>query len=487
MQDLQVFAAQSDADAFAAAAAAVPLLSHESREIRFVAATALGWIPHAAAAPHLSTLLELEVTDGAYDEFHCVSGALWRLRVIEDDACVERLLEMLADAEPSPRCSAIYALTRRGFGSSAAHVAAVAAVLDRDDNSSGSHRPWQLAAHYLGRVGPLAEPHIGCLVRLLARSAADANAKRAAASSLVRLRDRLTETHVLSLVPLLACDEPAAHGGGSLSTRRSALIALSGVCEGREGCEEERTPLEQVEEEIGRGWRARRGELPRGVTAAVAAAVVALLEAEDEDSREVGARATGSLGTLVGEVDAVPALLARMAHDPCEDVVSAAADALVALAGLRGSPVGMDDLGQLRSLVREGEAEGERRAVAARVLGRWYALPWAWAIEGEAIGGDLAQLLGHEEAVVRAAALSALAAIGSSDACPEHSRAHIDAVGALLEDEAADVRVAAVGALAVLDAEGLWGDSLSGMLADRDPRVRAAAAAALKPEALRPQ
>ena len=145
------------------------------------------------------------------------------------------------------------------------------------------------------------------------------------------------------------------------------------------------------------------------------------------------------------------------------------------------------DLSLLLALLHDEEAEAERRAAAAKVLGRWYALPWVWALWGEAIGSDLAGLLGHEEAVVRLAALAALEEIGTSDApgwpqgpCPEHSRAHLDAVGSLLEDEAAEVRVAAVGALAELDAEGVWADSLAEVLADRDLRVRVAAGAALK-------
>ena len=320
VHDLKAYAARSDAEALAAAAAVAPLLSHPHQETRFHAAAVMGQIPHAAAAPHLRTLLEMVPTDGAEDEFHFVSHALIELCVTDDDACAARLVEMLAHAEPNPRCTAIYILTLRGSESSADHVAAVAASLELDDNSRGSFQPWNIAARCLGQVGALAVPHLESLVRLLARTAATnaVAAKRAAADSLVRLRDRLTETHVLSIVALLACDEPAAHGGGSLSTRRAALLALSGVCEGREGVEEERTPLEKVEEDIGRGWRARRGELPKGVTAAVAAAVVALLEADDEDSREVGARAAGSLGMLVGEVDAVPALVARMAKDTCE-------------------------------------------------------------------------------------------------------------------------------------------------------------------------
>ena len=60
------------------------------------------------------------------------------------------------------------------------------------------------------------------------------------------------------------------------------------------------------------------------------------------------------------------------------------------------------------------------------------------------------------------------------------SAAHLDAVAALLEDEAAAVRVAAVGALGRLGSAESHAEALSELLGDPDRGVRGAVTGALK-------
>ena len=83
------------------------------------------------------------------------------------------------------------------------------------------------------------------------------------------------------------------------------------------------------------------------------------------------------------------------------------------------------------------------RATALQTLGAVAAAAPRWRDHAllPSLAAAAAACLADEAPPTRAAALGALAAFG-----PMASAAHLDAVAALLEDEAAAVRVAAVGA-----------------------------------------
>jgi HEAT repeat protein len=153
--------------------------------------------------------------------------------------------------------------------------------------------------------------------------------------------------------------------------------------------------------------------------------LAALREALDDPSPEVVAPALKSLA-IVG-VDADLPAVARHTRSPDPKVASAAHGALLAIAARHPKPA--------RALTANVDPRGDHALTVAIVL---EALARAGASAPEDVD-FLASALTHREAVVRRAAIEALAAIGGEDA--------VDAVSVSLADEEAVVAHAAIRAL----------------------------------------
>ena len=470
---IHFYATQSQAHTERAAAGVIKLFGHSEQTARLHGAAALARLGPEVASSHCDALLDLEISDGAHDEFNCILHALITARVVDDESGAARLLGMLHSESAHLRCAAIYLLTHRGHKSAAAHISAVAGVFALDDLNRGSHQPWSLAAYYLGRVGPLAVPHIDALISLLERGSGAA--RRSAAQTIGALRAHISVTQVKGIVALLACDVPAAHGGGALSPRRAALLAFTGLC---------RTPEEDpvaVSDDAatpgpGLPEAAEAAKALPSEVVACAPDVHALLTAEDEDTREVAARAASCLGAHAD----LAALIARLVQDESTDVVSAVADGLVSLHAY--ATVAAAD--QMLSKVLSDDLDAQAAASLCRVLGAWQAVTSPGellASRGAAVGTTLGTLLASEEARVRAAAAAALGTLGTG-ASPSAALAQLGAVAELLQDPEAEVRQTAVAAVADLDLEAAYADELAELLGDRAAQVRNAASAVLKRE-----
>ena len=273
------------------------------------------------------------------------------------------------------------------------------------------------------------------LLAQLSDTKAESGTRRDAANAIGSLRaEEVTSECASSIVRELANPHNCDVGGGAISVRRAALLAFSQLCHHSDG-------------------------LPAALLACVPE-LSALLAYDDPDVREMAVRAMGELGE---HADAV-AVAARL-EDEESDVRSAAVDTLVVLRDV----IGTDDLAAIASRLDEQHDE-DTRISALKTLGGCLSPSLVAATHAATVAGCLTD----EAAAVRAAAASALGAMGGvrSDEC--HA-----GLGALLEDDDASVRAAAVTSLGQLDAQE-HADALLVLLGDADRGVRSAATRTLK-------
>lgn len=289
---------------------------------------------------------------------------------------------------------------------------------------------------------------------------ADSSVKRAAAAALAEHRNSVSADHAAAVVALLACDTPASYGGGAISPRRAALLALTGMCE---------------------DW----ATLPRALATVVPSALALLLVHEDEDTREVAARAMGVLGA---HAKMLPLVTSMRDEEPA--VARAALDALASMSVHVGRPV----LEAVLALLADDEPS--TRANAAELLGNFLRVNVLRALEAGAprvaeldSAGRERELLAQEAFAAVSASLAdeeeevqAAAARAIGNAGGERGATQLEALVAIAQDEAstASLRAAAVGAVGSLDAEGVQGDVLAELLGASCRELREAAAMALK-------
>jgi HEAT repeat protein len=265
------------------------------------------------------------------------------------------------------------------------------------------------------------------LIRMCATDA-ESSVRRDAANQLgSRPAYELTAAQMSRVVRALANSHNCAVGGGAISVRRAALLAFTQLCG-----------------EPGLHSAACRSELSE------------LLADADPDVREMAARAMAALGAHADRL-AVAALL-----EDVDDVRSAAVDTLVAL----GAHLDSADLAFIASGLSHQDDAVKVAALSA--------LRGAEGLAA-AHSGEIAACTTDEHEDVRAAAASALGAVGGDGVT--------GILASLLGDEAARVRIAAVGALGELPAS--YGaqdlvDDVSELLGDADRGVRSAVSWRLK-------
>ena len=301
-------------------------------------------------------------------------------------------------------------------------------------------RHWAAEAERAPARGPgeqhRRQPEVGgradALLTRLCDTEADSSARRDAASLLAALPVASISSEQLSLLARqLASPHNCDVGGGAISVRRAALLALTQLCGQPDGL--------------------------AAVAATCLPVVRELLSDADADAREMAVRAMSALGELAD----CAALVGRL-EDAEGDVRSAAADALVVLrAALCAADVGAV------AVLCVSHGQEEVRAAALAVVGGVGAGAASHA-------GAVAACFADEAVAVRAAAAGALGAVGG-----EAAAAHLERLAALLADEDASVRGAAASALARLDAQE-HADAVADLLGDADRSVRSAATAAMK-------
>ena len=262
--------------------------------------------------------------------------------------------------------------------------------------------------------------------------------RRATAESIGAMGADLTAVEVARVVDQLSNPHNCDVGGGAISIRRAALLALSALADG--GAD----------------------GTPKSVSACVPN-ISLLLCHEDADAREMALRAMAVMAAHADGAAIVPLLA-----DEESDVRLAAVDALAVLRETIDAGV----ITRVVSLLKEtdpADDENEARLCALRALGGIGkpAFPFAEVV---------VSCLADEAAPNRAAAATCLASVTMDEA----TAAHVDAIAALLEDDDASVRAAAVEALGALSAADSHGDAVSELLGDPDRSVRSAATAVLK-------
>ena len=243
-------------------------------------------------------------------------------------------------------------------------------------------------------------------------------------------------------------------GGGAMSVRRAALLALTELAQGADG-------------------------VPAAVISCMPE-LACMLRHDDADAREMAVRAMGALGS---HADALA--VAACLEDGEYDVRSAAADTLVSLAPTLGPP----ELGAIAARLRY-EDDDDVRSCALRTL----------AGIGPAAASQTSAVLAclDDEGTMaltppsRALAVAALAALGrgggggggaaavTAATQQQQQQLVLARVESMLEDEEGMVRAAALEALAQLGGAERHADAVSELLCDAEKSVRNAATATLK-------
>lgn len=410
-------------DAAAALGKLVTALGADDARTRIVASLSIGALADRLAgddaAPDFSPAVEALVPLLASPDTGLVRAAATALGAIgpvDDDDAVDDCVDALGRAatraaDPDTRASLLVALADYGPAAESA-VPAVARLL-----RSKTALEREAAAAALAAIGPESRSAAGELARLLRDEAALVRAAAAAALGAIGPDARDTTG---ALAGALSDGDTMVRGGAA-----RALAAIGPDAAAATGALVRALAAEK-DADVRLGIVDACGEIGPGAIQA-APALVPLLSSDDAESREAAASALGELGPQAAAT-AGPAL-ERLLDDGDPFVRVTAVGALTGL----GRPAPRARAILLAALAADDE---DLQAAAAEVVGD----------RGKAAAGfpaALAQVAGSaKDPHARAAAITALGAIGASD--------QTAALGKALDDDDADVRHAAAWAIADL-------------------------------------